>query len=135
MIPKLIDEKLASAGARRLFDYGEANAARDFVGDFDVGRERVWKRFSAPNQEKERQESLAFDVKVIKGKPSDILRLSDLQFALVRKNSPLVKTEGEKYTMKRHLEIMSSLPTSKPGLSIAGVEVNIFHLNDLRCDV
>ena len=77
----------------------------------------MWKKFGTPNQEKERQESVVFDVKVIKGRRGDILRLSDLQFALVWKNGPLVKLEGEKYTMKRHLEIelpegMTYLPGS-----------------------
>ena len=57
-------------------------------------------------------------MKVIKGRRGDIpSRLSDLQFALVWKNGPLVKLEGEKYTMKRHLEIelpegMTYLPGS-----------------------
>jgi hypothetical protein len=64
---------------------------------------------------------VAFDVKVIKGKRGDILRFSDLQFALVRKNGRLVKMEGEKYTMKPHLEI--GLPEGITFLSGSHVQV------------
>jgi cytochrome P450 / NADPH-cytochrome P450 reductase len=104
-IPRLIDEKLSLAGATRIFERGEANAAGDFVGDFDSWRERVWQKFGTPNQEKERQEAGIFDVEVVAGKRQDILRLSDLQLAKVVKNQPLVETDGGKYPMKRHIEI------------------------------
>jgi cytochrome P450/NADPH-cytochrome P450 reductase len=104
-IPTLIDEKLAKVGVKRLYERGEANAAGDFVGDFDSWRERVWKEFGLPNQEKERQDKGVFDVQVVEGKRGDILRLSDLQFAHVLKNEPLVEMDGQKYSMKRHIEV------------------------------
>lgn len=104
-VPRLIDEKLKKVGANRIFERGEANAAGDFVGDFDSWRESVWKKFGTPNQEKERKETGVFDVQIVGGKRHDILHLSDLQFAHVTKNKPLVKLEGDKYSMKRHLEI------------------------------
>jgi cytochrome P450 / NADPH-cytochrome P450 reductase len=104
-IPRLIDEKLSQAGATRLFERGEANAAGDFVGDFDSWRERIWQKFGTPNQEKERLEGGVFNVEVVAGKRQDILRLSDLQFARVIKNEPLVEMDGDKYPMKQHIEI------------------------------
>lgn len=104
-IPRLIDEKLEKAGAMRISERGEANAAGDFVGDFDSWREKIWKQFGTPNQEEERQKSGVFEVQVVPGKRNDILRLSDLDFAHVLKNEPLVKMDGEKYSMKRHIEI------------------------------
>jgi len=116
-IPRLIDEKLAKAGATRIFKRGEANAAGDFVGEFDAWREKIWKEFGTPNQEEERQKGGVFDVEVIPGKRGEILRMSELDFARVLKNEPLVQMDGEKYSMKRHIEIqlpedMTYLPGS-----------------------
>ena len=67
-IPRFIDEKLEKAGANRIFEQGEANAAGDFVGDFDSWRESVWRKFGTPNQEKDRQETGVFDVEIVGGK-------------------------------------------------------------------
>jgi cytochrome P450 / NADPH-cytochrome P450 reductase len=104
-IPKLIDEKLESAGATRIYERGEANAAGDFVGDFDSWREKMWKQFGTPNQAEERTKAGVFDVKVVPGKRQDVLKLSDLDFAHVLKNEPLVTMDGEKYSQKLHIEI------------------------------
>jgi len=104
-IPRLLDEKLEKAGATRIFERGEANAAGDFVGDFDSWRERVWKKFASPNKVAESKSTGVFDVQVVGGKRSDILKLSELQFARVLKNESLVEMDGEKYSMKRHIEI------------------------------
>ena len=116
-IPRLIDEKLAKVGATRLRERGEANAAGDFVGEFDAWREKIWKEFGTPNQEEERQKAGVFDVEVVPGKRGEILRMSDLDFAHVLKNEPLVQMDGDKYSMKRHIEIqlpedMTYLPGS-----------------------
>lgn len=104
-IPRLIDEKLEMLGGTRLFDRGEANAAGDFVGDFDAWRERVWQKFGSKDQEAARQKAEVFDVEVVAGKRTDILRLSDMELTTVHKNECLVEMEGDKYSMKRHIEI------------------------------
>lgn len=116
-IPRLLDERLEKFGATRIFERGEANAAGDFVGDFDIWRERVWKKFASPHKVAESKSAGVFDVEVVCGKRSDILKLSDVQFARVLKNESLVEMDGDKYSMKRHIEIqlpegMSYVPGS-----------------------
>jgi cytochrome P450/NADPH-cytochrome P450 reductase len=106
-IPKLIDETLAAAGARRVMPRGEADARADFFGDFDAWYSGFWQQAAATiggsTQESEAMPRLMLEF--VEGARSPIIRQNQLELGTVVANRELVDTTASSGRSKRHIEI------------------------------
>lgn len=106
-IPKAVDERLASAGARRLVKRGEGNARGDFFGDFDDWYATFW----SPVDTEFHQFDLAladtplFEVEFVGATRDPLLRSNHLGLGTVVANQELVDMTAGGARSKRHLEI------------------------------
>ena len=107
-IPKRVDAGLEAAGARRVFERGEADAAGDFFGDFDEWYAGLWPALqAAAGTEVSTADEVApeLSVEVLPRGRSATLRHDDLGVGRVVVNEELVDMSHELGRSKRHFEI------------------------------
>lgn len=106
-VPRRVDAALASAGAHRFRERGEADAAGDFFGDFEIWLEGLWSDLAsrlgraAPGV----GEPSGFDVEILRGGRAQALQIEDLAQASVLENRELVRMDAPGARSKRHIRI------------------------------
>ncbi|TBU21982.1 fatty acid hydroxylase [Dichomitus squalens] len=103
-IPKLIDEQLASHGAKRLVQRGEGDAAgAEFFDSFDVWEKELWKELAAEYGTTRSSEITGIDIKTVSGGTAraEILRQKDIALGTVVENRVLTSVNAP---TKRHIE-------------------------------
>jgi cytochrome P450/NADPH-cytochrome P450 reductase len=106
-IPKKIDAALASAGATRLKERGEADARGDFFGDFDRWYDILWRTLSETfgHEVQSTATGSLYQVEVVQETRSVLLRQGELQPGQVVENRELVDISSPLGRSKRHIEI------------------------------
>jgi cytochrome P450/NADPH-cytochrome P450 reductase len=106
-IPKLVDEKLAAAGATRLLERGEADARGDFFGDFNRWYEGFWQSIGAAFGLESRGpvQAPVLEVAFVKPTRDPLLRQNNLQMGTIVANRELVTPSSQRAHSKRHVEI------------------------------
>lgn len=104
-IPTLIDERLSSCGAERIYKRGVGNAAgADLFGDFDDWADQLWAVLSKENKLSiSGQAPQGLQIEVDSRLRVEALRHGFLGTATVLSNK--VITRGDDFEVKRHVEI------------------------------
>lgn len=126
-IPKLIDERLAAAGAQRLLARGEADARGDFFGDFDRWYAGLWPAVGAALGQEVRAPAPMplFELAFVPGVREPLLRQNNLQLGTIVENRELVDMSSPLGRSKRHIEL--ALPegmTYRAGDYLAVLPIN-----------
>ncbi|QRN97958.1 cytochrome P450 [Archangium violaceum] len=128
-VPRLVDERLAAAGASRMLTRGEADARGDFFGDFDGWFQGVWPTLGetfgveaaetsqAPRYEVERLDQVADPLELAHGVvPMEVLANRELvdmtsPFGRSKRHVEVKLPEGMTYRTGDHLAV---LPENAP---------------------
>lgn len=112
-IPKRIDAAMEQAGATRIRDRGETDAAGDFFGGFDAWYAGLWQDLGeALGREPVEPAEEGLEVEIRGPGRLEVLRLTDLDQGRILENRELVDMTSPLARSKRHIEI--ALP---PGMS------------------
>jgi cytochrome P450 / NADPH-cytochrome P450 reductase len=106
-VPKLVDARLAAAGAERILDRGEANARGDFFGDFDSWYDRFWPAVGTAlgQATDEPAPSAAIEVAFVGAVRDPLLRANGLALGTVVANRELTSGGAPAGRSKRHVEV------------------------------
>ncbi|MEJ4112993.1 cytochrome P450 [Corynebacterium kroppenstedtii] len=118
-IPKLVDDKLAHAGARRLIDHGEGDVHSDYLGPFQDWSDELWEQIDSEldgvNLELDQdsiEESFSIDVATT-GRYSELCSSEaiDFTFGVVESNKK-ISVDDKKFTTNKW-EMCIRLPESQ----------------------
>jgi cytochrome P450/NADPH-cytochrome P450 reductase len=105
-IPKLVDERLAAAGAQRLIERGEANAHGDFFGDFDRWYSGFWPQIGAAFGQQSRVAAApSLQLEFIAPVRDPIARHAGMDLGTIVVNRELADMTAPGARSKRHIEI------------------------------
>ncbi|HZD47977.1 MAG TPA: cytochrome P450 [Silvibacterium sp.] len=105
-IPKRLDAALEKAGAVRVKDRGETDAAGDFFGGFEAWYEGLWTELGqALGKEAVEPGDGGIKVEILRSGRETTLRLTDLDQGRILTNRELVDMSSPLARSKRHIEI------------------------------
>jgi len=127
LIPKNVDAQLEAAGATRIVQRGEADAHRDFFGDFERWYGTLWSTLGETFGKAVPASAAGplFEVEIVQESRAARLRHAELQPGVIVENRELVDVSSPLGRSKRHLEI--ALPagmTYRAGDYLAVLPIN-----------